>query len=457
MAGTHITRCPFCATSFRVTGQQLSLANGSVRCGSCLRVFMAELYFLDEDGKQRSQDNGKVVDLKTRQQQQAAGPKSGSKTGARKTAEEKGAQQDTQRYTKKAAARREALKKVQAQLNARQMPKSRQAGRKQTDQKQSPAKASRRQSATNTAKTDANQRQDSTPSSQQSEGKQPERRSIARPKDEVVRGVGDTPVPGIVRDIGIEGDPDQIFSTRVEADIQKEAGVLPVTDAFLEELASGDGEIWDEKIPSLSVKDIQGALNWDESELVLDEKERNYIQRVVHVDRYERFRHEISKRFRVYKGNGRWFALSLLMLLTLSLQYAWFNKDTLSMKPDLRIWYERVCNYANCPLPDYVNYNEMEATDLVIRPHTREEKSLMIDALLRNNSAYRQPFPDLDLQFRDIKDKMLAHRQFKASEYLKGEVAGLRYIPPATEVRLALEILDPGDEAVNYSMEIVRQ
>ena len=39
--GYLITRCPKCATAFRVTPTQLGAAKGSVRCGSCLNVFKA--------------------------------------------------------------------------------------------------------------------------------------------------------------------------------------------------------------------------------------------------------------------------------------------------------------------------------------------------------------------------------------------------------------------------------
>src|SRR6187402_31219 len=39
---THmVTRCPKCATAFRVTTTQLESAKGSVRCGSCLHIFKA--------------------------------------------------------------------------------------------------------------------------------------------------------------------------------------------------------------------------------------------------------------------------------------------------------------------------------------------------------------------------------------------------------------------------------
>ena len=39
-----ITQCPNCGTSFRVSQQQLQVANGSVRCGSCMHIFQARAH-----------------------------------------------------------------------------------------------------------------------------------------------------------------------------------------------------------------------------------------------------------------------------------------------------------------------------------------------------------------------------------------------------------------------------
>lgn len=41
----HITHCPTCSTAFKVTPDQLKLANGWVRCGRCNAVFEAHLHF----------------------------------------------------------------------------------------------------------------------------------------------------------------------------------------------------------------------------------------------------------------------------------------------------------------------------------------------------------------------------------------------------------------------------
>ena len=44
---THmVTRCPTCATAFRVTSTQLESAKGAVRCGSCLHIFQAQDYIV---------------------------------------------------------------------------------------------------------------------------------------------------------------------------------------------------------------------------------------------------------------------------------------------------------------------------------------------------------------------------------------------------------------------------
>ncbi|NLY58064.1 MAG: DUF3426 domain-containing protein, partial [Gammaproteobacteria bacterium] len=41
MSELLVTQCPHCQTRFRLTPEQLSVANGHVRCGACLEVFHA--------------------------------------------------------------------------------------------------------------------------------------------------------------------------------------------------------------------------------------------------------------------------------------------------------------------------------------------------------------------------------------------------------------------------------
>ena len=79
---------------------------------------------------------------------------------------------------------------------------------------------------------------------------------------------------------------------------------------------------------------------------------------------------------------------------------------------------------------------------------------LLVDVLIKNNGEFHQLFPDLVLSFTDADARLVARRTFRPSEYLAGELKGLRYFSPYTEVRLALKIIDPGKRAIGYSLTI---
>jgi hypothetical protein len=150
---------------------------------------------------------------------------------------------------------------------------------------------------------------------------------------------------------------------------------------------------------------------------------------------------------------------NLLLVAVLGAQFLWFNRDSLAIREDLREYYLEVCNFAesfvNCTLPDYINLKQISTRRLIVRSHPRIDKALMIDAIILNSGEFAQPFPGLELTFSDIEFNTVASRRFRANEYLAGELAGLGYMPGGTEVRIALEIIDPGDEAISYELYAV--
>ncbi|WP_257294732.1 DUF3426 domain-containing protein [Endozoicomonas sp. YOMI1] len=153
------------------------------------------------------------------------------------------------------------------------------------------------------------------------------------------------------------------------------------------------------------------------------------------------------RRKRTYWGVA---ACSLLVLLTL--QFAWFNRNTLSLNPALRPAYAMACNLLSCTLPPMVNLNAIKSVDLVVRSHPDQDNALQVDAVIINEARHPQPFPDLKLTFTDINGRLVANRTFTPSEYLGGELAGSDEMPKAQPIRLGLEIIDPGEQAVNYQL-----
>lgn len=143
-------------------------------------------------------------------------------------------------------------------------------------------------------------------------------------------------------------------------------------------------------------------------------------------------------------------ACCLLMLLTL--QFAWFNRNTLSLLSALRPAYVMTCHLLSCKLPPMVNIDAIRSIDLVVRSHPDQNNALQIDAIIINEAGHPQPFPNLKLTFSDINGRLVANRTFTPSEYLGGELAGSDEMPAAQPVRLGLEIIDPGKQAVNYQL-----
>ncbi len=147
----------------------------------------------------------------------------------------------------------------------------------------------------------------------------------------------------------------------------------------------------------------------------------------------------------------------VILLLTGLAQYAWFNKNLYAQDVRMRPYFLTVCHWVNCVLPDYVNDDDLVAQNLVVRPHNSVEGALTVDAILRNSAIFRQQFPLLELQFEDINGRVVAMRRFSPQEYLAGELRGLRFIPANTEVRFSLQILRPGEEALGFSLKVVHR
>ena len=137
-------------------------------------------------------------------------------------------------------------------------------------------------------------------------------------------------------------------------------------------------------------------------------------------------------------------------------QPAFFNMSVYAQVPEYRPNYVLVCRYLGCEVPEYENYDELRTRKLVIRSHPDELKALLVDAILLNSGPFRQTFPSLKLQSYDVHDEIVASRILKVYEYLGGEMRGLKWMPAETEVRLSLEVIDPGNDAFRYQLDVVR-
>lgn len=160
--------------------------------------------------------------------------------------------------------------------------------------------------------------------------------------------------------------------------------------------------------------------------------------------------------FRDWRGL-KWLPAIALACVAIGIQYAYFHMETYAQDPAYRPHYLTACRYLPCKLPEYSDPDQLQTRELVVRSHPGEANALIVDVLLRNTASFRQVFPGLRLSFFNIKGEKVATRIFGVSDYLGGEMRGLKFIPARTEVRLSLELVDPGKDALGYEMEIVRR
>ncbi|SFH97954.1 MJ0042 family finger-like domain-containing protein [Pseudomonas guineae] len=152
---------------------------------------------------------------------------------------------------------------------------------------------------------------------------------------------------------------------------------------------------------------------------------------------------------------GRWIGWGLLNLLgavALAGQYTAYHFNELARQDQYRPWFEQLCPAVGCQLPSKVDISQIKSSNLVVRSHPEFSGALVVDAILYNRAPFSQPFPLLEMRFADINGQLLASRRFKPSEYLAGELAGNAEMPPQTPIHISLDILDPGTQAVNYSL-----
>ncbi len=160
----------------------------------------------------------------------------------------------------------------------------------------------------------------------------------------------------------------------------------------------------------------------------------------------------LAKRESRWPRNTSLFLTIILLGATLSAQYLWQHMAQYSQVVRLRPLYEFACAYLHCNLPEYANINAIRSDKLTVQTHPEIDNALMLNTVIRNVSAFPQAFPVLILSFNSADNTVIALREFAVSEYLDSDLHSFRLMPPMTPVQINLAIMDPGSEAVNYTL-----
>ena len=145
----------------------------------------------------------------------------------------------------------------------------------------------------------------------------------------------------------------------------------------------------------------------------------------------------------------------ILLLAVFGLQATYALRDTLATKPALRMLMSKFCTSFDCAITLPREPEKIILTRSEIRSHSAQNGALLVKASIKNQSHFRQAYPILRLQFSDLDGQALLGRDFLPEEYLPDDVNVNAGMPINTDVNLSLELVDPGSQAVSFDFNLL--
>ncbi len=141
----------------------------------------------------------------------------------------------------------------------------------------------------------------------------------------------------------------------------------------------------------------------------------------------------------------------LLFSVVLLGQLAFFRSSQLVDKlPALQPMVEKFCTTIPCIYSGPRDISQIRLVNRDIRVHPKVDNALLISATFINRAAFKQPYPDITITLSDLSGALVAQRRFKPAEYLGQLNSPFLLMPSGKPVQIALEVVDPGKDAVNF-------
>lgn len=149
-------------------------------------------------------------------------------------------------------------------------------------------------------------------------------------------------------------------------------------------------------------------------------------------------------------GHARWaWPLgSLLLVLALFLQLAWFEREQLIYHPLGRSLLQGMCRLADCRLPPRRDLERLEILGRDIYTQPGSPPQLQLRLVFANLAEYPQPYPRIQLSLFSATGTLEAQRVFLPTEYLPATPRGLML--PREQVQIELLLQEPAVEVSGF-------
>lgn len=144
--------------------------------------------------------------------------------------------------------------------------------------------------------------------------------------------------------------------------------------------------------------------------------------------------------------------LACLLGVGIAGQYLWRHNSVFSQEPMLRPLFVSTCQLLSCSLEPYSNLAAIVSSNLSVRSHPERADAIMVNVEMRNTAPFEQAFPIMVLGFNTASNDLVALREFTPDEYLDSGLQGVTQMPVMAPVQIGLALMDPGNDAVNYTL-----
>jgi hypothetical protein len=151
---------------------------------------------------------------------------------------------------------------------------------------------------------------------------------------------------------------------------------------------------------------------------------------------------------------GRWRLAAALIAASVLLvvQIVLADWSRFAASPTWRPWMASACETLGCTLPAWREPSAFVVLNREIQPHPSNRQALLVTASFRNDAAWAQDWPLLELALTDLDGQRIGLRRFQPFEYLGG-TPSREGLAPGQSATVALEILDPGNRAVAFEFD----
>ena len=146
-----------------------------------------------------------------------------------------------------------------------------------------------------------------------------------------------------------------------------------------------------------------------------------------------------------------WIVLALLLLIGLSLQFAWvFRRRIIATTPDVLPVYLSACDRLGCRIDTASGTDQIELLARDVRDHPQYRDTLLVNATLVSHSETTTLFPVILLGLFGQTGDVIGIRRFEPREYLDKSIDLSVGMPPNRSVYIVLEVAGVGPRAVSF-------